>query len=315
MKSFFFLVCVFLVCSSSKNVEWYDSFDQGTFNPADSSSSYFYFTEGDYVANDGTLTPTQKGLVTNVYPFIKTVAQSPYGVLDHVKNLFFHKTFWTVQTNEILRCEIKQQFQYFPASNHFGDHVTNENNDLRLGTCGLVMLDTVNWIVADFFQTNEENIPFYERLPFGKTDTYNYKAFSSLKMGVNRRNKNLQNSDRLAIEYDRANHKLTYFVNGEKVHHITNIGHPAADMDLIQMQDGPEETIDVTRFLCGMGCFTMMDMQNPLNLYDPDGLVRLISPNVYTIPNVFYDDLSLESNRIWGQGAVAVREHFLVSKE
>lgn len=304
-----FKICIFLALflgSALAGTLFNDAFPNKPYNPADPDSPYGYFFF------DNTVTAIQntvsKGLLTqDVDPYTYTVPQGPAGGLDHVKCLQYVKNpappgnkKGTVSVSATIGCENFGLDEHpFPAG-----YVTNANDDLRLGACALNSVDFDTMIVADMFMTNEGVYAFYERLPFARTTTDNYRAYSQTKRVASRVPSQLHD---LKIEYDSKQKTLSWFLDGSRVMFVYLIGYPSPDPEVVTMLDhgGDDTNVAPASFRYGFGSFTLLDMQdyhNPNNT----SLVRLndnTGPD-YVTPNSFYDDISLEENRLWGQGTI-----------
>lgn len=123
-------------------------------------SEYFFFASPPFVGNDGKLIQNKNNTVTvDIRPVVLSVPASPYSTLDHVKNLVFQKNYWAINSSQVLSCELRTLSTAFGrANNPFGrPAVTDASNDICLGSCGLIMLDTKSFVVADFFQSARLN--------------------------------------------------------------------------------------------------------------------------------------------------------------
>jgi len=210
-----------------------------------------------------------------------------------------------------LRCEVEQRSFSSKVDNHpFGKLVSNPQNDLRLSSCGLNMFDfTKTYTVADFFQTNKENQPYYERLSNGKTQQNNYRAFQSVKTGISKR-ENVKQYTRLAIEYHRRKNTFTWFADGRKIHQVTQVGIAPKNMNIILDIEGLDNEVDIENLSCGFGCFTALDTTDPLDKNSQSGLIRLTTDSYYK-PTAF--PIEVKDNRLWGQGANVDRKSFKVT--
>lgn len=119
----------------------------------------------------------------------------------------------------------------------------------------------------------------------------------------------------LAVEYDSVRGTLSWFVKKQRVLHVNKIGFLSTDPDIVTLIDvGGEETL-VTSFSpnVGFGCFTLLDAVDFWNPTSSVGLVRLnAGDSYYATPRTFYDDVSLDSNRLWQQGAQLDMKSFKV---
>jgi hypothetical protein len=134
--------------------------------------------------------------------------------------------------------------------------------------------------------------------------TDDYHAFSQAKKVSGRVPTDVHD---LTIEHDAKQRTLSWYVGQTRVFHVDLIGYPSDDPGIVTMVDlgGTPTLVNPTGFRAGFGAFTLLDMtdyHNPSNT----GLVRLNDGTgpVYSVPTSFYDDVSLEENRLWGQGTV-----------
>lgn len=315
------IVAAFFVGTDAGTVHLNNFPWSGHFDPHDQpDSEYFIFSSvvpTPFFADDGTFIQRRNSTATlDITPFQKTVPQGPGGSFDHLKNLVFHKTFWATPSQGVLKCELDMKTELFHVDLHpFGDCVTDPDNDARLASCGLVMFDQNTWTEALLVQTNKENQPFYGRQPFGKGTPAlgNYRAFRSIKTGVSDR-PDVWSYQHLAIEYHRNQSSFQWFVDGMQVHSVSPIGVPAMSMTTLIDHGGMDTVVDPNGFLCGFGCFNLLDGSNPANATDTKGLVKLVSgiPGYYVHPTSFNDTASDLYSRLWGQGAIASYRKFKV---
>lgn len=319
------------------DVEW-DNFRNG-FQTTGANAKWFYFGAGPFVGDDGIestrngkLTVKAKGTnpSTGKPMFTKTVAPESQngglpGGLDHVKWLSYMSHFtasgqpgFDAVRGRVLSCEAEIGGRtYGTAQNPFGTLVDDPNDDLRLGSFALNSTDFESFMVFDFFVTNKRVYAFYERLPFGRSGPLgNYAAFSHQIPVFERRNVN--DSVKLRISYDRSAGKVSWWVNERKVFEVDRIGYRLQNRQLLTLDHGGQESlVDVKQLDCGMGLFTLLDGYRPSDI----GLVRISEePYFYYDPNVgppalapMWDDYSAASNRLWGQGAEITVENYRVS--
>ncbi len=310
---------------SGFRIVW-DDFKKG-FDAQGADAKWFYFAAGPYIGDDGIESISQNRLQvvasgtnaeTGQPAFVRTIGQedeNPSGLpggLDHVK--------WLVYMNQLssrgipgfdalpgqeLACETWISGKTFGTTGHpFGQAVVNPEDDLRLASVAMNTVDLESWMVFDFFLTNERVYAFYERLPFGREQLGNYAAFSFM-IPVAEREPN--DRHHLKIAYDKAAGTVRWLVDDVEVFRVDQIGHLIDRQYMTIDHGGVEETVSPNQLNCGMGMFTLLDAHLPSGI----GLVRLSSqPDFYFNPEVgapeaetFVDDQSLESNRLFGQGA------------
>jgi hypothetical protein len=245
-------------------------------------------------------------IITTANPFALTFDQSVFGGLDHVKNLLFYSAPVIAADNGYMRYELTFTGQVFGTENHpFGaDAVTDSQDDIRLASFAMNAVDFSTLVVADFVLSNTGVFAFYERLPFGKTESNNYQAFTSTKRVADR---TVDQKHTLAIEYDKALKEIRWFVGNELVMTANDIGVPIAydsQVKVILDHGGNPTTVVPDSFYCGWGVFSLLDMADPLGDGENLGLVDLTAtPGVYAYPTKFVDMKSADSSRLFGQGA------------
>lgn len=315
--SSFILIFGFLTIGSvSAGLLANDQFPNKPYNPADPNSPYDYLFF-DYTTTTIVNSAAQSTLTQVVNPYTSTVGQSPIGGLDHVKVLqYADKNFLPGTKKQVLKYSTTISAETYDINDHpFPDWaVFDEQDDIRLGSCAMNSVDLETFIVADFFMSNNGLYAFYERLPFGRTLTDPYHAFSSAKRVADRLPQDFHN---LSIEYNSGEGTLSWFVNQVRVLFVDLIGFPSHDPDVHILLDhgGIDTVVRPNGFRFGFGCFTLLDMKDYWNSTSTYGLVRLNdgvgSPDYIDPPN-FVDESSLPSNRLWGQGSVLKLKSFKV---
>lgn len=283
-----------------------DPFPNKPFDPSDPNSPYGYFFF-DYTVTSINNSVARGALTQDVSPYTYTVPFGQAGALDHVKTLQYHKNQFLVgKKKEIVKFSLRLGCENFGVNDHPfpSGYVTDPQDDIRLANCAMNTVDFDTMIVADFFLSNKGLYAFYERLPFARTLTDDYHAFSQAKKVSGRVPTDVHD---LIIEHDAKQRTLSWYVGQTRVLHVDLIGYPSDDPGIVTMVDlgGTPTLVNPTGFRAGFGAFTLLDMtdyHNPSNT----GLVRLNDGTgpVYSVPTVFYDDVSLEENRLWGQGTV-----------
>ncbi|MEZ4225473.1 MAG: DUF6081 family protein [Polyangiaceae bacterium] len=314
-----------------------DGFSEVGTHGANATWAYFAFGPA-FTGNDGFVStgphglrvvPTGMNSVTGLPAFLNTVAQEPIsglpGGVDHVKWLAYTNHFadtgfpgYDAKPGRVVACESIVSGRTFGTEYHpFGGAVDNANDDLRLAAFAMNTIDVETFMVYDFFITNETVYAFYERLPFGRGPALgNYAAFS---YAVPVANYHPYKKTLLKIAYDKSAGKVYWFVNGHKVMQVDNIGMRLPSREFMTIDHGGVETpVSPNQINCGMGMFTLLDAHLPSG----QGLVRLSNaPNFYFNPEVgepvgetYIDDDSLESSRLFGQGAeLRVKRYWISS--
>ncbi|MGH4015634.1 MAG: DUF6081 family protein [Pseudonocardiaceae bacterium] len=321
---------------ASYRIVW-DDFRDG-FSTSGPDARWSAIEAGPYVADDGIVTTSQHGLRvvssgrnpdTGEPAFVRTVAQEEDnghglpGTLDHVKWLVF--TNHTASTGyqgfdaepgQELSCETWMSGRTYGAGGHpFGDHVANPDADLRLTSVTMNAIDPETSTVFDFFITNEQIYAFYERLPNSREQLGNYAAFS---YAIPVADRSPHDRHHLEISYDRSAGVVRWLVDGDEVYQVDRLGHRLASREHLVLDHGGEETpVQPRQLSCGMGMISILDGELP----GQSALVRLSSADGFYFdpatgepdPQTFLDDESLESNRLFGQGAGLDMSRFVVS--
>lgn len=316
-------------------VEW-DDF-KGPFTAGQPDSKWFYLAVGDYVGDDGIETTeggklrvVSKGVnaSTGEPAYTRTIGQDSKngglpGGLDHVKWLVYMSRFSSrgypgddAVKGQRLACEATVGGRTYGTEHHpFGPLVDNAQDDLRLAAFALNTIDFETFMVFDFFITNETIYAFYERLPFGHGGPLGYYASFSHQIPVAKRNPN--QNHKLKIEYDREEGVVRWYINDKQVFQVDRLGH-LLDRKYLTLDHGGEEgLVEMNQLACGMGMFTLLDAYRPTDV----GLVKLgdvvgyYDPDVgEPAPQAFYDEESLEQNRLFGQGAeLQVKDYYVSS--
>jgi hypothetical protein len=314
-------------------VTLWDNF-RGGFSATGPDARWFHFSAGVYVGDDGVATTGRDGLrvvPTGTHPatgepaFTRTISQESDngfglpGGLDHVKWLVYmnHAASsgfpgFDAEPGRELSCSATISGRTYGTQGHpFGAGVANANDDPRLAAAALSTIDYETSMVFDFVLTNERIYASYQRLPFARTATNNYAAFSFM---VPVGNRTPADRHRLRIAYDRAAGTVRWLVNGREVHRVSRIGLRLDRAYMTLDHGGVEARVAPRQLDCGMGMLTLLDAYRPTDI----GLVRVSDlPYFYFNPDLgepepelFIDNLSLRQNRLFGQGAeIRVRRY------
>jgi uncharacterized protein DUF6081 len=313
------------------NVVW-DDFSKGfTVGDVGTAAKWFYFGAGPFVGNDGVATTSNKGLrvappatnpATGLPAFSLTLGQegasdNPFGLpggIDHVKWLVYanaissagYPGFDAVPGRELTFDSWVNGQSYGNEQHPFGSAVADPDDDIRLAASAMPTIDFETYLVSDFFLTNKRIYAVYERLPFGRTATDNYAAFT-YAIPVADRKPGQQHH--LTIGYDRSANVIRWLVNDVEVFRVTRPGFRLPSRQYMILDHGGEERDVACRQRdLGLGMFTLLDAGNP----SQQALVQLSSaPGFYfsttlgsPTPQTFLDPLSQPGSRIWGEGAV-----------
>ena len=316
---------------STYNVVW-DDFSKGfTVGDPGTAAKWFYFSAGPFVGNDGVATTSNKGLrvapsatnpSTGMPAFSLTLGQegsadNPFGLpagIDHVKWLVYanaistmgYPGFDALPGRELTFDSWVSAQSYGNEQHPFGSAVADPDDDIRLAASAMPTIDFETYLVSDFFMTNKRIYAVYERLPFGRTATDNYAAFT-YAIPVADRKPGQQHH--LTIGYDRSANVIRWLVNDVEVFRVTRPGYRLPSRQyMILDHGGVERDVVCNQRDFGFGMFTLLDAGNPsqqalVKLSSVDGLyfsTALGSP----VPQTFLDPLSEPGSRIWGEGAV-----------
>lgn len=300
----------------------------GGFTTEGPDARWFYYGFGPYVGDDGLVTTSDRGLrvvasgtdpASGKPAFVRSLAQEDDngfglpGTLDHVKWLAFTNHQASTGFNgfdavpgEVLTGELWMSGRTHGTAEHpFGAAVTNPDDDMRLASVGMPLLDEETSTIFDFFLSNERVYVVYERLPFSRQQLGNYAAFVYQIPVADRCP---DDRHHFKICYDRSAGVVRWLLDGKEVYRVDRLGYRLESREHLLVDHGGEETLVQPRQLnFGMGMFTALDYGRP----DQRALVRVSSTENYYFstatgepePQTFLDDESLESNRLFGQGA------------
>ncbi|HLL02475.1 MAG TPA: DUF6081 family protein [Myxococcaceae bacterium] len=311
----------------------WDNFSTG-FTVDTPGAKWTYFGAGTFTGNNGVVSTSSQGLsvrapthpTTNKPAFTLTVAPEAAsglpGGLDHVKWLAYMNTTsswgypgFSVASSEQFTCSTTISGRTYGTEYHpFGTAVSNAQADPRLAAIGMNTIDFESYMVFDFFFTNEKIYAIYERLPFGRTETNHYAAFTyAIPVGTRMAN----NSHQVAITYNRALSRVTWKLDGVEVYRVDTIGYRLPRQNMIIDHGGTEQSVSMRQLNCGMGMFTLLDA----SMGGGSGLVRLSSnAGFYYLPTVgtsslsFVDESSQPGSRLFKQGASFSVGAFSVSR-
>ncbi|MGW2301898.1 DUF6081 family protein [Streptomyces sp. NPDC001809] len=317
----------------------WDDFRDG-FNPEGKQQRWAFPQAGSFITNDGITRTSPKGLRlvaggtnprTGEPAFTHTVPQeSPAGGLpgglDHVKWLAFtnHQSSagyqgFDAEPGKVLSCETTMAGRTYGTSGHpFGAAVQDPDDDLRLASAGMPVLDPETSMIFDFFVSNKRVYAFYERVTDNRARLGDYAAFT---YAVPVAERDPGDVHRFKISYDRSAGVVRWLLDGRQVFKVDRIGHRLKTRkNLVLDHGGTEVDVRPRQLSCGMGLFTILDGAQP-GAADDRALVRL-SPaqNRYfkpavgaPVPQSFHDDTSAESSRLFGQGASIDMRRMIVS--
>ena len=319
---------------------WEDDFQDG-FIITGPNARWSYHSVGSYVADDGIVETSEDGLRvfssgtnprTGKPAFVRTLGQedgsglSVPGAQDRVKWLVLvnHQAStgypgFDAVPGEVLTCETWASGRTHGTNDHpFGDHVSNSHDDLRLASVGgMTVVDPETGALFEFLFTNEKVYAFYERLPWERPALGNYAAFLYTIPVANR---SPDDQHHFAISYDRAAGTVRWLLDGTEVYRVDRVGYLLPSREYMMLDHGGVESLAEPQQLeFGMGMFSILDGGLPGR--SGSGLVRLSGADSFYFdpvigepePQTFLDDESLESNRLFGQGAELGVARFVIS--
>jgi len=327
------LVAVPSVGAAAPALPVWDDFSSGfTVGPIGSSAKWFYFgtPDGAFVGDDantftahGTLTVVPKGTNpgTHLPAFSKTVAQEQTsglpGGLDHVKWLVYMNHLsssgvpgFDAPLGQKLVCQTTLGGVTSGTSNHpFGSAVADSQDDLRLASLALNAIDFETYMVFDVFYTNKRIYALYEHLPFGRASMGGpFGEYAAFTYAIPIQTRTPGDFHTVAVAYDRAAGVVSWMVDGQEKFRVNNPGFRIGRANLVLDHGGTEQSFAPRQLDCDMGLFTLLDGHGAQN----KGLAELSTmPNFYfnptvgaPTPEVFVDQRSLQSSRLFGQGAI-----------
>src|SRR5262249_47038135 len=267
-----------------------DDFQQG-FSIGSPTATWFYFSAGPFVGDDGIATTSARGLrvvaggthpQTGEPAFRRTLGQEAEngglpGSLHHVKWLVYlnHQSTrgypgFDVTPGQTLTCEAWLSGRTFGTAAHsFGAAVSDPNDDVRLVCCALNTFDFETGLVCNFFLTNARIYALYERLPFARDTLGNYAAFTCLIPVAERVPDAVHH---LKVAYEQAAGTVRWYVDGREVYRVDKLGCVGERQYLTLDHGGVEVEVSPTQLAAEMGLFTLLD-----GCRADRGLVRLSS--------------------------------------
>jgi hypothetical protein len=297
---------------------------------------WFHVQMGSYTTDDGLVTTRPGGLhvaargtngTTGEPAFSITLPQESAGIgvpatNDHAKWLAYMNHLssagvpgFDTSADRELAGTVRVGGRTFGTDRHpFGGAVADPQTDLRLAAFAMTTIDLESFVVFDFLFTNRRVYAFYERLPFGRTATEPYAAFSYAVPVAARRDGDVHEA---TIAYDRRTGIARWLLNGAEVFRVADVGRRLDSREhLVVDLGGREETVVPRQLAFGMGLFTLLDAA----LGDAPPLVRLSDQLTYLsalrgAPHLpaFVDESSRLESRLFGQGAEMSVESYTVT--
>lgn len=212
------------------------------------------------------------------------------------------------------------------ASHPFGAQVKDADDDLRLACGAFNIIDYSTLCVFDFIITNKRVYAFVERLPFARTESDVYAAYSYAIPLIQREK---SDSHKLGFHFNTKAKTVSYIVDNVCLYTASNIGHKPEDRRFCVLDlGGTQRSVFPSTVHVGFGTFSILDCNPVANLEcstSRKALVRLNpSSGAFATayqtpidgtdqPVSFVDDNSLSANRCFGQGAI-VRVSNVIAK-
>lgn len=230
---------------------------------------------------DGTTTIDSNGLFINAPQFTVTI---PTGN-EHPKNLRYYKNPFPLSDDYETYYETEIAVdQYIPIDNipvGFLPRIRNIYEDIRLCSGAINTLDPETFTVTDIFLSKSKIYCFVERLPFGKTATNNYAAYSASFAAGDRGGDAMTDFVKLGIGLRKTSAR--YYINGVEVLWVPRFGVRQNDPLRMLEHQGEAQAISVNSSYFGFGLFSLLDMQLPNNYARQ--LVENEIPTVTVYPN------------------------------
>jgi len=304
----------------------YDFTHGGIVETTGSTPDFTFFSSGPFVGNDGSQTSKDNYVRISSVPFHLTASPAQGGnPLDHVKFLALTTTSFAISPGKAVSCHTRVRANQVIPNSPFGTLTQALAGDPRLAAGALTTLSS-SFVTGDFWVTNSTIYALYERLPFGRTQTNVYAAFSHL-IPVATRTPDQWNS--LTVTYANninTNKSITWSVDGVPLFTVTNVGFRVPQY-LVRDEGGVEQDAFPTSVQCALGTFDLLDAYPPCTnpsvllgsacvrasssingkykaLVDlSNGTSPMYDP-ITGGPAQFFDPKSLPSSRLFGQGVV-----------
>ncbi|KAN0029497.1 hypothetical protein ACTA71_007626 [Dictyostelium dimigraforme] len=284
-------------------------------NKLNGDGKWVNFQFGPFVAEQGTLSKEDGFIRLESNPFTST---TPLSVLDHIKYLAVSNQAFSIPQGGSLFSNFSVRGKAFGNRNHpFPSDLVEQDieSEIRFATGSLNVLDFKTSIVADFMISNSKLYALYERLPFSRGEQLgNYAAFI-YTIPIADINDQSKFND-VSVEYNDEKKSIHWYLNDKEVFKVDRVGYFSQLIEnkqlderggsLIMSKGGVETLVFPSDIQICFGVFSLLDTTiHGKNI----GLVRLDDPsNKYYDPSnlekefTFYDEKSLQENRIFGQG-------------
>ena len=232
-----------------------------------------YVEAPGFVSDDGMVRPTPNGISITPPARNDTTGEPMFtkdarGFAGHLKWMVF--TPAGVATGDsAIRVAFRATAQCFGMERHpYGSAVGDADADFRLGAATLNVLDFSTGLVFDFWLTNSQIVPFYERIR-PPDAPFQYAAFTAYSTPVPRDRNSVHD---LAVIVSAAQGTVQWEVDGTVVASVVDLGRPADGWTTILDHGGTAETVVPQQLQVGLGLMTLLDASLPPS---PRGLVDI----------------------------------------
>lgn len=300
---------------------------------------FAYFTSDSYVANDGDLVITPHGGIVDSRSFNLTTGKSNFPLLDNFKYYFLKAVqvalprFGNFYVNTAIGAKV-----YNITNSPFPKEVLSKN-DVRLASAGMLTYDVTTGLFFGFLLTDDRIYALYQRIRPNVSEAT--AAFAYIIPVACRESCDVHN---VSIVFNSITQYVDFRIEGKTVYTIKDVGKPLTSKRYaVWLLNGTETSAFPDSIAYGIGTFGGLGYypacrhvheKHKCPSYEfyrrcdyptvQEGLVDnafLFDPIQYNpilgFPYVadFFDDASLESNRLWGQGALLNIQQMVVYSE
>lgn len=198
---------------------------------------------------------------------------------------------------------------------HHASEVRDPQDDFRLATAGVALIDPETGVFAKLVMTNKSIYALYGVSPGQPTGA---SFMSAVRIGTRDERCPAEDFHDVGIGYDAGRHMMRWYLNGNEAWRVLQIGHRPADIRAeMVLDDGRSHCSVAPKQLCiSFGTYTFLDAHRTDGGWSRP-LVRLIGGyGAYAHPRqvdpvtsepicdeTFVDDNCSPDHRLWGQGA------------
>lgn len=273
----------------------------------------------NFTSRGGSFISGPNGGFVNANPYNNTYGQSILGSqLNSLKFLLENSELVPVPASGQLDVQWKVAVENFKINESpFPAEMVNKN-DVRLGSGVLFLHDLDNDLYFDWLITNDRIYARYARDTLARAATPGYASFVFIVPVAERRPCDM---NMLRVKLDSVNKSAHWFVGGHEVFKVTQVGKFLKDRNFMTQDLGGVQTLAFpTSVRISFGAVTLLDnyptckracdcnfpmirtaLVNQGTAASPKQYDPLLGPPV---PATYYDNQSLASNRLWGQGSI-----------